>query len=59
MKTYEIEQTATAVILWTGEADSEETALDAMAREAGYRDYAHACEETDGSGVEVREVPGI
>lgn len=56
MKTYEIEQTETAAVLWRGDAESEQGALDAMARDAGYRDYAHACEDTSSGGVEVREV---
>lgn len=56
MKTYEIEQTATAVILWKGEAQTEADALDRMARDAGYSDYQDL-EGNVGSddGVEVRE----
>lgn len=56
MKLYEIEQAETGVVMWKGEAESEAEALDAMAQDAGYRDYAHASEDTDGRGIEVREV---
>ena len=57
MRAYEIEQTATACILWQGQARSETEALNAMAREAGYRDYAH-CESVTGTdeGVVVHDV---
>jgi hypothetical protein len=57
MRTYEIEQPVTAVILWRGEASSEMDALDLMAREAGYRDYQDL-EGNVGSddGVQVRTV---
>ena len=37
---YRIEQTATAVILFDGEASDESDAMDKMARDAGYADYA-------------------
>ena len=40
MGIYEIRQASTGAILWTGGAESEQQALDAMAREAGYPDYA-------------------
>lgn len=41
-KSYRIENTASGIELGTYDADSPEAALDAMARDAGYRDYAEA-----------------
>lgn len=46
MTTYSVQQTATAIVLWEGEAESEGQALDLMARDAGYADYAQACSVT-------------
>ncbi len=57
MKTYEIEQTATAAILWKGHAATEQDALDSMAREVGYKNYADCCAQVgEDEGVVVREV---
>ncbi|MEH3145779.1 MAG: hypothetical protein PGN34_10610 [Methylobacterium frigidaeris] len=39
MAIYQIKQTTTGAVLWTGGAEDERQALDAMAREAGYTDY--------------------
>lgn len=44
MATYQIENIHSGAVLGEYEADSAESALDAMARDAGYRDYA-ACLE--------------
>ena len=43
MATYRIENTSSGVILGEYEGVSEAEALDAMARYAGYSDYAAAC----------------
>ena len=43
-KTYRIENTRSGIILGDYEAETKEAALDAMARDAGYADYAEAQE---------------
>jgi hypothetical protein len=40
MSIFQIKQKKSGAVLWTGAADDEQTALDAMAREAGYRDFS-------------------
>jgi hypothetical protein len=53
MTTYQVENTKSAVILGAYEAASPEAALDAMAQDAGYRDYAHALETVGGDPDEL------
>lgn len=53
MTTYTIENTASGVVLGTYEAESAETALDAMARDAGYADYAACCAEAPAADREI------
>lgn len=40
---YQIENTISGIVLGIFEGATEAEALDAMARDAGYRDYADAC----------------
>ncbi|MGY2051135.1 hypothetical protein [Methylobacterium sp. JK268] len=53
MTIFQIRQAATGAVLWTGCAQDEQHALDAMAREAGYRDYASLPETLRGPGARV------
>jgi hypothetical protein len=41
---YKIENTISGVVLGVYWGNTPEEALDALAHEAGYRDYAHMCE---------------
>ncbi|MGC5777278.1 hypothetical protein [Methylobacterium sp. NFXW15] len=53
MSIFQIRQKDNGAILWTGSAPNEEAALDAMAREAGYRDYAALPDTLRGLGVQA------
>ena len=53
MATYQIENTRSGVILGEYEASSEAEALNAMARDAGYADYAACCEVAPVSDGEI------
>ncbi|TXM67678.1 hypothetical protein [Methylobacterium sp. WL120] len=53
MSIFEIRQTENGVVLWTGSAENEATALDAMAREAGYRDFLALPESVRSNGLEA------
>ena len=48
MKKWSIENRVSGVELGVYEGETREAALDAMARDAGYRDYAEACEVSAG-----------
>jgi hypothetical protein len=58
MKSYQIHNRNSGLTLGVYEANSEADALDAMARDAGYADYADLCEVAPASEGEivVREV---
>jgi len=53
MAIFQVKQVATGAILWTGGAENEQQALDAMAREAGYSDFSAIPESLRGSGTQV------
>lgn len=53
MAIFQVRQTATGAILWTGGAENEQQALDAMAREAGYADFSAIPETLRGAGTKV------
>lgn len=53
MTKYLIENTRSGIILGEYQADSKEAALDAMARDAGYADYAEAQEVAPAGDGEI------
>ncbi|KMO33130.1 hypothetical protein VQ02_21485 [Methylobacterium variabile] len=53
MAIFQVRQAATGAILWTGGAENEQQALDAMAREAGYSDFSAIPESLRGAGTKV------
>lgn len=56
MARYQIENTISGVVLGVYEGASKADALDAMARDCGYRDYADCCAVADGAGIVAVEV---
>lgn len=53
MSIFQIRQKNNGPVLWTGSAPDEQSALDAMAREAGYRDYAALPDTVRGEGIQA------
>ncbi|GJE55768.1 MULTISPECIES: hypothetical protein [Methylobacterium] len=56
MSIFQIKQKTSGAVLWTGSAHDEKTALDAMAREAGYPDYASLPNQIRASGVQAAKL---
>ncbi|WP_336485660.1 hypothetical protein [Methylobacterium nigriterrae] len=59
MSIFQIRQKKSGAVLWTGSADCERTALDAMARQAGYRDYASLPETIRAKDLETAKLDMI
>ncbi|GJD35230.1 hypothetical protein [Methylobacterium aerolatum] len=53
MSIFQIRQKTSGAVLWTGSAPDAQAALDAMAREAGYRDFAALPETLRTRGVQA------
>ena len=56
MSIFQIKQTASGAVLWTGAAADAQTALDAMAREAGYRDFLAIPDTIRAAGIEAAKL---
>ena len=59
MKRYRIKNTLSGVIFGIYQASDKREALDAYARDAGYRDYLHACDVADGGSVVADDVGAL
>ena len=56
MSIFQIRQKVGGAILWTGSASDEKTALDAMAREAGYADFAALPDSIRAAGIHAAKL---
>ena len=56
MKVFQIRQSATGAILWTGTATDAIAALDAMAHEAGYYDHGDIPDQLRAGGLSAEEI---
>jgi hypothetical protein len=56
MGIFEIRQKTNGAVLWTGGALDEMSALDAMAREAGYVDFASLPDDIRAAGPEAHSI---
>lgn len=56
---FTVRQAGSGIALWTGAASDEHAALDAMAREAGYDDYASLPAEAAGGRAVAVELDAI
>lgn len=53
MSIFQIRQKASGAVLWTRSAPDEQAALDAMAREAGYRNFSALPEDLRAKGIQA------
>ncbi len=56
MSIFQIRKRTSGAVLWTGSAESEKTALDAMAREAGYPDFASLPVQLRAGGIKASKL---
>ncbi|WP_147047793.1 hypothetical protein [Methylobacterium gnaphalii] len=56
MSIFQIKQKTSGAVLWTGSAHDEKTALDAMARDAGYPDFASLPDQLRARGIEASKL---
>ncbi|WP_173009274.1 hypothetical protein [Methylobacterium sp. P1-11] len=56
MKVFQIRQSTTGTILWTGSAADPFAALDAMAHAAGYYDHSDIPDHLRDGGLHVEEM---
>jgi hypothetical protein len=56
MKIFQVRQNTTGTILWTGSAENEEAALEAMAHEAGHIDAASIPDTVSSGGLTVERI---
>ncbi len=56
MSIFQIKQAKSGAVLWTGSAESERNALDAMAREAGYADFNAMPDHLRNAGIETAKL---
>lgn len=54
---FQIENTASGIVLGIYEGENEETALDALARDAGYTSYLALCQEIPARDGEIAVTP--
>lgn len=59
MKRYRIKNTRSGAIFGIYQGIDKREALDAYARDAGYRDYLHACDVADGGSVVADDVAAL
>ncbi|WP_194075083.1 hypothetical protein [Methylobacterium durans] len=56
MQIFQIRQSASGAILWTGAAHDEAEAFEAMAHAAGFIDFAHLPEKIRDSGLSAERI---
>ena len=56
---FQIKQTSSGAVLWTGNASDERSALDAMAREAGYAHFDALPASIRSAGVVAKELTSL